>query len=618
MLPDIDTLDVDNLCPFYMVVSSDERRIIDAGSTLKKIIGSDSIGGLFDDYFSVERPKNVALNFNEPINLKQAWVLSHRPDKLNLRGTFIPLTASRALFAGTVVVSSANTLKDHNLHIADFSPADPTPDLIILHRFRDMQLQDQQRQIESLTATIEARDMYSKDAHTDELTGIGNRRYFWTAGDQAMDAMPSNQIALIIIVDLRGFKNINDTFGHVAGDKILQVIAKRCKNVITDRDIAARLGGDEFALLYFCEREAEPEQMIKALRSSLLEPIQWEDRQLSVRASFGATYVTDNLCISDALKMADLAMYAGRKLDEQGNTVSWFTHELGKSLAYRNSVLASIDDAITQRQIVPWFQPIVDLEDGSLHGFEALARWHHPELGLIFPDVFIEVAAEAGCLHRLDALMLESSLDQLKIWAAAGKHYIVHVNLSGTSVLPGLECTVIDMLKERGLTPDRIALELTETNILNFDQQTKEGLDSLSAAGIAIHLDDFGTGFSSLTHLHDLPISGIKIDRSFLINYPDNKRSVALVNTVLNLAQTLDLEVVSEGIETEEQNQWITSGGSHYGQGYLYGKPAPQIPVSIVPLAGRTNLNVRPEPCACCIARPSQALIQNSWQLGVR
>jgi len=188
--------------------------------------------------------------------------------------------------------------------------------------------------------------------------------------------------------------------------------------------------------------------------------------------------------------------------------------------------------------VVPWFQPIVDLEDGSLHGFEALARWHHPELGLIFPDVFIEIAAEAGCLHRLDALMLESSLDQLKIWAAAGKHYIVHVNLSGTSVLPSLECTMIDMLQERGLTPDRIALELTGTNILNFDQQTKEVLDSLSAAGIAIHLDDFGTGFSSLTHLHDLPISGIKIDRSFLINYPDNKRSVALVNTVLNLAQS--------------------------------------------------------------------------------
>jgi EAL domain-containing protein (putative c-di-GMP-specific phosphodiesterase class I) len=255
--------------------------------------------------------------------------------------------------------------------------------------------------------------------------------------------------------------------------------------------------------------------------------------------------------------------------------VSWFTHELGESLAYRSSVLAGIDDAITQRQIVPWFQPIVDLEDGSLHGFEALARWQHPELGLILPDVFIEVAAEAGCLHRLDALMLESSLDQLKIWSAAGKHYTVHINLSGTSVLPGLERTVIDMLKERGLTSDRIALELTETNILNLDQQTKEVLDSLSAAGIAIHLDDFGTGFSSLTHLHDLPISGIKIDRSFLINYPGNKRSVALVNTVLNLAQTLDLEVVSEGIETEEQHQWIASEGSRYGQGYLYGKPAP-------------------------------------------
>jgi len=177
MLPDINALDIDNLCPFYMVVSCDERRIIDAGSTLKKIIGVDSIGGLFDDYFSIERLKNAALNFNDPSDIKQAWLLQHRADELNLRGTFIPLTASHVLFAGTVVISSASTLKDHNLHIADFSPADPTPDLVILHRFRDMQLKDQQRQIESLTATIEARDMFSKDAHTDELTGIGNRRH---------------------------------------------------------------------------------------------------------------------------------------------------------------------------------------------------------------------------------------------------------------------------------------------------------------------------------------------------------------------------------------------------------------------------------------------------------
>jgi len=164
---------------------------------------------------------------------------------------------------------------------------------------------------------------------------------------------------------------------------------------------------------------------------------------------------------------------------------------------------------------------------------------------------------------------------QLHTWDKAGKLYVVHVNLSGTSVLPNLEQKVLSMLKQRGLTPDRIALELTETNVLNFDHQTKQVLDGLSAAGIAIQLDDFGTGFSSLTHLHDLPISGIKVDRSFLINYPANKRSVALIKTVLNIARTLELDVVTEGIETFEQHQWITSLGGRYGQGYLYGKPAP-------------------------------------------
>jgi EAL domain-containing protein (putative c-di-GMP-specific phosphodiesterase class I) len=216
----------------------------------------------------------------------------------------------------------------------------------------------------------------------------------------------------------------------------------------------------------------------------------------------------------------------------------------------------------------------VDLQNGHLHGFEALARWHHPEHGLIFPDMFIEIAAEAGCLHKLDLLILESALDQVVEWRKGNKHYSVHVNLSGTSVMPGLERTVSDLLEQRGLPADRLTLELTETTLLDFDVQTKRVLNNLAESGIAIQLDDFGTGYSSLTHLHDLPINGIKIDRSFLFNFPDDNRSIALIETVMDIASRLGLEVVTEGIETDEQCQWITSLGSRFGQGYVFGKPA--------------------------------------------
>ncbi|MBX2882060.1 MAG: bifunctional diguanylate cyclase/phosphodiesterase, partial [Granulosicoccus sp.] len=502
------------------------------------------------------------------------YVLEHKINGLILRGQFCYVAHHIVCFACSVQISSSNTMEQHKLCVNDFSPADPTPDILILHRFREIQLKDQQKQISKLESLIEARDTFDRHAHTDDLTGIANRRRFWSNGREIVKNLNNEQIAVLLILDLNGFKAMNERFGHEAGDEILQQVAQCCANAVGENDVAARLGGDEFAILCSASNMSQIEKTVDRLIAVLSEPLEIDGRLIPVYVSIGATFITSKQSIEDAVRRADLAIHHGRKETRQG-LVSWFTHEMQKMQSYRDSLLASVEQAIEDRKITPHFQPIIDLDKNYIHGFEALARWIHPEHGFVSPELFVDVAAEAGCLHKLDMLILESSLDQLHCWDKQGKYFDVHVNLSGTSVLPGLETKVVQMLDARNLSVDRLKLELTETTLLDFNDNTKNVLYNLAEAGISLQLDDFGTGYSSLTHLHDLPIDGIKIDRSFLFNFPNDARNIALIETVLDIALKLDLTVVAEGIETLEQGEWIAANGAHFGQGYYYGKPCP-------------------------------------------
>lgn len=566
--------ELDRLWPFHLLIDSSNSRIVHFGPSLKCGESASSEPVPLEAYFEIIRPRSdIPLDLNVASNSVKPYVLKRRRDGLTLRGSFFSIGSELSAFVGSVLISSSHTLNDFDLSISDFAAVDPSPDITILHRFREIQLKDQQKQIAQLKSLIEARDRFDRYANTDELTGIANRRMFWRKGSEIIKGTPKHNLLVILLFDLDGFKNINDSFGHDLGDKVLQAVAKRCESAVSSNDLVARLGGDEFVILCSACDIRGIERLTDRLICELQKPITYGDRQISIHASIGASFVSHQQSIDEAIQCADLAMYQGRRKNKV--PVSWFTPTMRVMQNYRNSILSSIDKAIEEREIEPYFQPIVDLQNSNLHGFEALARWQHPEHGLVYPDVFIDIAAESGCLHKLDFLILESALDQLTLWNNSDKDYSVHVNLSGTSIRSGVQNIVVDLLEERNLSPSVLVLELTETTLLNTGTEVKLVLQQLAEYGIAIQLDDFGTGYSSLTHLHDLPINGVKIDRSFLFDYPNDSRSIALIETVMDIASRLGLEVVTEGIETNAQSNWITTIGSRYGQGYLYGKPSP-------------------------------------------
>jgi len=562
------------LFPFYILMDRHENPLVlGLGSVLGRLIDTSDNKMQFDSLFEILRPRRTLLDVETLCKSNKTFVIKHRHSALTLRGLFVALANGHVLFACSVEVTSSQALTENQLAINDFSPADPTPDIVILQRFREMQLDDQKKQIADLKKLIAARDMFDRHANTDELTGIGNRRSFWAQCNQTLSALDDQDSVALLIMDLDGFKKINDNHGHDVGDLVLQTFARRCEQVIGEQGFVARLGGDEFVALCRSTAKQSIQAVIDRLMDTLSEPMNCLERRLLVRPSMGGSLLKPGDSVEEAMHFADMAMYDGRKRGDQG--ISWFTHDMQVRENYRSSILAGIEQAIEQRLIVPYFQPIVDIKNNCIHGFEALARWHHPVHGLVYPDLFISLAAESGCLDKLDLLILESALDQLKAWDALNRNYTMHVNLCGTSVFPGVEEIVLNMLSERNVATNRLTIELTETTLLDIRDESMEALYKLAQHGVVLQLDDFGTGYSSLTHLHEFPVTGVKIDRSFLYDYPDNKRCKALIESVLNIVKHLDMDVVTEGIETDEQFQWVASLGCSYGQGYLFGKPMP-------------------------------------------
>ena len=565
--------ELDRVCPFHIIVNATENspQILRVGGALRKLVNDGSSHPVFDKVFSISRPRSATLDFLSLSQSDNMIVLKHRDSDLCLRGLFIPLGDAKFLFFCSVEITSADCLGPLGLTINDFSAADPTPDIIILHRFRDMQAKDQHSQIEELRRLVVARDTLDLHANTDMLTGIGNRRMFWAHGSEMLRKTLPGQVVAILLMDLNGFKQINDAHGHEAGDAVLKTVASRCVSVASDQGIVARLGGDEFVMLLRTENQAEVETFVDNLHSAIHQPMVCAGRHLDISVSMGVSILEPAQSIDEAFHYADLAMHDGR--DKCKGVVSWFTPEMQTIEDYRKSLELEIRGAIANGEIVPFFQPIVDIRHKRVHGYEALARWQHPVHGMIFPDTFINLAADAGCLHELDYAILELALKQLAIWDTPDNRLSLHVNLCGTSVRKGLDKKVMRLLRDLDIESSRLTLELTETTLLEFGDDEIAVLARLAEKGVSIQLDDFGTGYSSLTHLHDFPVDGLKIDRSFLHGFPTDNRRRQLIESVLSIANHLNLDVVTEGIEVAEQMDWIASTGCRYGQGYLFGKP---------------------------------------------
>ena len=564
---------VAELFPFHLLISThSDRRLLSVGSAIKRLLPQDYLERSFDEFFCITRPSVEMLSQNlvERVGNK-IFFISVVGSSATLRGQLIINGPDTTLFLGTLVVTHANSLDDSGFSLADFPPYDTTPEILILHRFREMQIKGMEQQNLKLQHIIEVRDTFDKFANSDELTGIANRRGFWAIGSKWLARYRESPTA-VMILDLHRFKIINDNYGHDAGDYLLRETGRRLSEALQADGLPGRLGGDEFVVMFKADDLDQLRSRVPQIIKSISAPVTYNGIELNCHFSAGVVVADGKMDMEELIVCADLAIFNGRA--DNVSQIGWYTRAIREKSEYNQNLTRDLEAAIEQQLIQPYFQPVIRLSDGAIDSFEVLARWEHPEIGCIEPDVFIGLAQKAGLLRKLDALMLHSALDQLALWRSQGKDYSVHVNICGASIHPELPALVLANLEQRGLEPSMLNLELTETTLIDDSEASKAILTDLAERGVSLHLDDFGTGYSSLTHLQDFPVAGVKIDRSFVSEAPNSKRARNLLFAIADIASQLDLEMVGEGIETEEQLALLKSLGCHYGQGYLFGRPA--------------------------------------------
>ena len=411
----------------------------------------------------------------------------------------------------------------------------------------------------------------------DTLTNLPNRVEFMNHLSQAIDrkdANPANQFA-VLFLDLDRFKIINDSLGHVVGDKFLIAIAERLRTCVRPGDVVARLGGDEFTILL--NRTGELEEVAKVaerLQVQLAEPFKIDNYEVFTTASIGII-VADELPREpdDFLRDADTAMYRAKEAGKARYEI--FDREMH---AHNLNVLQLETDlrhAIDRKEFEVYYQPIVDLEGGRVREFEALIRWRHPLHGLISPNTFIQVAEETGMIIPIGKWILGVACRQTAEWQAFSQSSLsTSVNLSAKQLgHPYLMEQIKQVLDQTELNPRQLKLEVTESTVMENSDRSLSVLSQLAALGVSLSTDDFGTGYSSLSYLHRFPFSRLKIDRSFINKMDKDEKSAAIVKTILLLGENLGIEVVAEGIETERQLQILRSLGCHLGQGYVFSEP---------------------------------------------
>ncbi len=442
---------------------------------------------------------------------------------------------------------------------------------------------DDRRALETLVgvaaASINRRALADEMTHLarhDPLTGLANRTVFTDRLDHALElrrdrAHADKQVG-ILYCDLDGFKAVNDRRGHDVGDGLLSAVADRIAACLRPGDTAARLGGDEFAVLL---EQAEPdgaEHVAERLLRQLSAPFEIGGRDISVTCSVGIAYVTDELRAVDVMRHADTAMYRAKAGGRDRYEV--FQPAMQRDNLRRLRLEDALREAVRDREFTIAYQPIVDLPTGRLTGYEALARWSHPELGTVTPDVFIPLAERLGLISEIGLHILEhahtgAALLQSKL----GRPIDLSVNLSPLQIAdPQLLSRVRTCVSRAPQV--QLVLELTEMSLLADDQGTMDLLHDLVAAGAALAVDDFGTGYSSIAYLHRLPVSIVKIDRSFTRDLA-SARSAPLVRGVIAMAQAMNLNVVAEGIEDQATAEMLQAMGAHRGQGFLWSRPLP-------------------------------------------
>lgn len=453
------------------------------------------------------------------------------------------------------------------------------PALALVLALRTRTLADTVRQREQ--AEIAA----SRLANYDMLTGLANRRLFRAEIDRRLAAAEAAGTQLnVLIVDLDRFKVINDFYGHATGDELLRTIAARIRDAVRSTDLAARIGGDEFAILSDASSAGLGHVgLLKRLLASIGEPIEVSGYHLANTVSIGvASYPKDGDTAEDLMRQADQALYQAKASGK--NRYALFDDKLAQEMRERRKLEEELRLALTSHNgaIVPYFQPILDLPSHRVRQFEVMARWNHPELGVLNAGKFASIAEDIGMSDQLYRTILRQATATAASWEQG-----ISVNLSPAQFADNkLVAKTLEILAESGFPGNRLELEITETALVQDFAQARRVIKSLHKVGIRVALDDFGTGYSGLRHLHSLTVDRIKIDRSFVASTRNQADTRIIVSAMIALGHSLGMIVTAEGIEYDGEETWLTEQGCDMGQGYLFSHPLTAEDASMIAAQG--------------------------------
>ena len=418
---------------------------------------------------------------------------------------------------------------------------------------------------EALDAYEESERVARRNANTDPATGLANRRELLRCLEEAHETKSSGALLLL---DLDHFKRINDLHGHLAGDRLLSVVAETLTRAAPDATCCARIGGDEFAVLLAGSTASAAERVARSVIAQLATPVFLGGAQVQVSASIGLAELARNQSEEDILRQSDVALYAAKRSGR--NCLAWFDKELERELTERLKLEDDIRNGIQRGEFVPFFQPLIDLQSRDLVGFEALARWRSPTRGFVEAESFIDVAEATGLVGPLTLVVMELALKEARAWPA---HLKIAVNISPVQFRDAsLAEQIMKVLAATGFPAHRLEIEITEGSLLEDREQFSIIIQSLKNVGISISLDDFGTGYASLAQLHTLPVDRIKIDKSFIATLVKSEQTAAIVTTIANLGHTLNVPITAEGVESEQIRNELKKFGCSEAQGWLFGR----------------------------------------------
>jgi diguanylate cyclase (GGDEF)-like protein len=424
---------------------------------------------------------------------------------------------------------------------------------------------------ETVAALSDAREETERVAMTDGLTGVANRRAFMARVNGVSNLTRRMGEFGIFYIDLDRFKAVNDTLGHAVGDALLKIAASRIGKSVRAGDLVARLGGDEFAIVAHDIVARGPARMLaERLVATLSEPYHLDGQKIEIGASVGVALTAESHAEGDLLlKQADLAMYAAKGAGRCGYSI--FEPDMQRSADERSAVEVGLKSALMRGEFELYYQPIRRLSTAAITGFECLIRWRHPTRGLLLPGQFLNIADDMGISDEIGAWVIKEACEQALKWPL---DLSIAINLSPLHIASGdISGRVERVLAATGFPAGRLELEITETSLLQSDPETIDALRQLKSMGVSISLDDFGTGFSSLSYLVSFPFNRIKIDRLFTSQLGHSKQSELIVRAVAQLAKNLNCTVVAEGIETIEQVERLRALHVSHGQGFLLGRP---------------------------------------------